>query len=117
MHMIQRLGLEELYNSVWREPVSALAPRFGISESKLKKACASALIPLPGRIYWAKRRAGKVIVQIDLPRRVIEGSRGLLLDRLLHSEVPIVMAQVQQDFRSNGRSYEPRVHAQSHREL
>src|SRR5437879_6370007 len=67
--MIQRLSREELYNAVWCEPVSALAPRLGISESKLKKACASALIPLPGRIFWAKRRAGKVTVQIDLPVR------------------------------------------------
>ena len=67
--MIQRLSREELYNSVWREPASTLAPRFGISEAKLKKACASALIPLPGRIYWAKRRAGKAIAQTDLPVR------------------------------------------------
>jgi hypothetical protein len=36
MHMIQRLSREELYNSVWREPASTLAPRFGISEPKLK---------------------------------------------------------------------------------
>jgi hypothetical protein len=67
--MIQRLSREELYNSVWREPASALAPRLGISEAKLKKACASVLIPLPGRIYWAKRRAGKAIAQTDLPVR------------------------------------------------
>src|SRR5712672_318246 len=69
MHMIQRLSREELYNSVWREPASTLAPRFGISEAKLKKACAAVLIPLPGRIYWAKRRAGKAIAQTDLPVR------------------------------------------------
>jgi hypothetical protein len=67
--MIQRLSREELYDSVWREPASALAPRLGISEFALKKACASAQIPLPGRIYWAKRRAGKEIAQIALPIR------------------------------------------------
>jgi hypothetical protein len=68
-HMIQRLSREDLYSSVWREPASALAPRLGISEAKLKKACASALIPLPGRIHWAKHRAGKATVQTDLPVR------------------------------------------------
>jgi len=67
--MIQRLSREELYNSVWREPASTLAPRFGVSEAKLEKACASALIPLPGRIYRAKRRAGKAIAQTDLAVR------------------------------------------------
>lgn len=67
--MIQRLSREQLYNYVWCEPMSVLAPSLRISESKLKNACASALIPLPGRIFWAKRRAGKAIVQMDLPAR------------------------------------------------
>jgi len=67
--MIQRLSREQLYNYVWCDPMSVLAPSLRISESKLKNACASALIPLPGRIFWAKRRAGKAIVQIDLPAR------------------------------------------------
>jgi hypothetical protein len=40
MHMMQRLSREELYNSVWRELASTPAPRFGISEAKLKNACA-----------------------------------------------------------------------------
>jgi hypothetical protein len=66
---MQRLSREDLYNFVWQEPASALAPRLGISEATLKKACASALIPLPGRIHWAKRRAGKATVQTDLPIR------------------------------------------------
>src|ERR1700733_14946246 len=66
---MQRLSREDLYNFVWHEPASALAPRLGISEANLKMACASALIPLPGRIHWAKRRAGKATVQTDLPIR------------------------------------------------
>jgi hypothetical protein len=60
-HMIQRLSREELYNPFWREPASALAPCLGISEAKLMKACTSVLIPLPGRVCCAKRRAGNAI--------------------------------------------------------
>jgi hypothetical protein len=67
--MMQPLSCDDLYNLVWHEPAAALAPRLGISETKLKKACASALIPLPDRIHWAKRRAGKATVQTDLPIR------------------------------------------------
>jgi hypothetical protein len=67
--MIQRLSREQLYDSVWHEPASALAPRLGISELAMKKACASAQIPLPGRIHWAKRRAGKATDQTGLPIR------------------------------------------------
>jgi hypothetical protein len=53
--MPKRLARTELYDLVWLEPVSTLA--------------AEAQIPLPGRIYWAKRRAGKAPAQTNLPIR------------------------------------------------
>src|SRR5712675_1711743 len=67
--MPKRLDRTELYRLVWLEPVSTLAPRLGVPDAKLKKSCAEAYIPLPGRIYWAKRRAGKAPAQTNLPIR------------------------------------------------
>jgi hypothetical protein len=67
--MPKRLTRKELYELVWSEPLSTLAPRFGISGSGLKKTCARAEVPVPPRGYWAKKQAGKRTVQMPLPPR------------------------------------------------
>jgi hypothetical protein len=59
----------ELYELVWAEPISALAPRFGISGVAMKKVCAKAAIPVPSRGYWAKKQAGKQVERVPLPPR------------------------------------------------
>lgn len=48
---------ETLYNEVWTEPVSVVAPRYGLSDVGLAKICRSLAIPLPSRGYWAKVKA------------------------------------------------------------
>lgn len=44
---------EDLYRKVWEKPVLQLAKEIGVSDVGLGKACRKALIPLPGRGYWA----------------------------------------------------------------
>jgi hypothetical protein len=67
--MSKRLSRKELYELVWSEPLSTLAPQFGISGSGLKKTCARAEVPVPPRGHWAKKQAGKRTVQLPLPPR------------------------------------------------
>jgi len=44
----------ELYEQVWREPVSRLAPKYGISDVGLKKICRKLNVPTPPLGYWTK---------------------------------------------------------------
>ncbi|MFV3329896.1 hypothetical protein ACNFIA_03055 [Pseudomonas sp. NY15437] len=48
-----------LLNEVWSEPMSVVAPRYGLSDVGLKKLCSRLQIPTPSRGHWAKLRAGK----------------------------------------------------------
>lgn len=57
----------QLYEQVWAEPVSKVAPRYGISNVALSKICRKYKIPIPPRGYWAKRQAGRTPKKIPLP--------------------------------------------------
>lgn len=59
---------ETLYNEVWTESVVVVAPRYGLSDVGLAKICRSLAIPLPGRGYWAKVKAGRVMKRVPLPK-------------------------------------------------
>lgn len=59
---------ETLYNEVWTEPVSRVAPRYGLSDVGLAKICRSLAIPIPSRGYWAKVKAGKTMGRAPLPK-------------------------------------------------
>lgn len=50
-----------LFEEVWAEPVSTVAPRYGVSDVGLKKLCARLQIPTPARGHWAKVKAGRGI--------------------------------------------------------
>jgi hypothetical protein len=56
----------ELYNEVWDQPLVKLSRKYGISDVRLGKVCRKLRIPLPGRGYWAKRKAGKPVGQPPL---------------------------------------------------
>jgi hypothetical protein len=58
-----------LYERVWSEPLTFLAPQFGISDVALKNTCRKFDIPVPLRGYWAKLRAGKRTTKVALPPR------------------------------------------------
>lgn len=59
---------EALYERVWAEPMAILAPRFGLSDVGLKKACDRMRIPTPPRGYWAKIAAGQRLKRAPLPK-------------------------------------------------
>jgi hypothetical protein len=67
------------YEAVWGEPISTLAPKLNVSDAGLKKACTGAQIPVPGRVYWAKRRAGQAPTQVALPVRPAGMSEDVIL--------------------------------------
>lgn len=59
---------ETLYNEVWSEPVTVVAPRYGLSDVGLAKICRALAIPLPSRGYWAKVKAGRIMSRAPLPK-------------------------------------------------
>jgi len=59
---------EKLYEEVWAEPVKIVASRYGVSDVALAKTCRKLAIPLPGRGYWARLRAGQKMKRIPLPK-------------------------------------------------
>jgi hypothetical protein len=58
---------QELYELVWREPVTHAAKRFGISDVALRKTCVRHGIPTPPAGYWAKLAHGKAVPKVPLP--------------------------------------------------
>lgn len=67
MESIAAITRESLYEEVWAEPVTRVAPRYGISGVALGKICRKHKIPLPPRGYWAKINAGHSPKKIPLP--------------------------------------------------
>ena len=59
---------ESLYEEVWSEPMTLVAERYGVSDVGLAKICRKLFIPLPGRGYWAKIRAGRAMRRKPLPK-------------------------------------------------
>lgn len=60
---------KDLYELVWSQPMKTVAASVGISDVALAKHCKKADIPVPSRGYWARKQAGKSIIQIALPPR------------------------------------------------
>ena len=55
--LMKRYDRKDLYEKVWTTPIRTLAREFGVSDVTLGKACKGLRIPIPGRGYWAKKRA------------------------------------------------------------
>lgn len=62
------LTRQQVYDAVWTEPVSVLAPRYGMSDRGLGKLCARHKIPVPPRGYWARKEHGHSVKQPPLPK-------------------------------------------------
>lgn len=59
---------EKIYEEIWSEPIRIVAPRYGLSDVAFRKRCINFWdIPVPEVGYWAKKRAGKAVVQPKLP--------------------------------------------------
>lgn len=57
----------DLYTAVWSEPMVRVAARLGLSDVGLAKLCARLKVPVPGRGYWAKKKAGIKVKPKPLP--------------------------------------------------
>jgi hypothetical protein len=62
-----RLSRDELYERVWKSPMTRLATEFGISDTGLKKICRRVGVPCPPAGWWAKKAAGKSLKVTPLP--------------------------------------------------
>lgn len=58
----------EFYDLVWSRPLTHLAKEFALSDVALHKICKKHEIPNPPLGWWAKKAAGKTVVQAPLPR-------------------------------------------------
>jgi hypothetical protein len=66
------LTREELYERVWKEPMTKLAKEFGLSDRGLAKICERNGIPVPPRGSWARKTAGQQVKRP--PLLAIKGS-------------------------------------------
>ncbi len=64
-----RINRQTLHEMIWKEPISKVAPRFGISDVALSKICRKHGIPRPPRGYWAKQATGKPVINTPLSLR------------------------------------------------
>ena len=78
---------EELFDQVWTTPMSRLAQSYGISGNGLAKICNRLNVPYPPRGYWAKKAAGKKVVQYRLPHAK-DGTRQAVMIRPTPAPVP-----------------------------
>jgi hypothetical protein len=67
---------EALYEEVWTDAVTVVAPRYGLSDVGLVKICKKLGIPVPPRGYYAKVKAGRPTRKVPLPA-LPAGARGL----------------------------------------
>lgn len=63
-----KLNRKELYDLVWSIPMTALAKKYSISDSGLRKICVKMDIPLPKAGHWEKLKAGKEVEVFELPK-------------------------------------------------
>lgn len=102
-----RVTREELYEQVWREPMSRLAKSYGVSDVGLAKTCRALNVPVPPRGHWAKLKHGKLSTQPPLPPSETKAAQyaditaspkvGVLQDE------PVVAARVEAEARSENR--------------
>ena len=59
--LLLRYNRDRLYDEVWRKPVRDVVKNYGVSDVAIAKTCRKLCIPLPGRGYWAKKKAGKPV--------------------------------------------------------
>jgi len=52
------LSRDELYQMVWKEPVSKWSKEFGLSDVGFAKICKKMKVPLPGRGHWSMIKKG-----------------------------------------------------------
>jgi hypothetical protein len=66
METIQ-LTRKELYDLVWKNPLSKLAKEYNLSDNGLRKVCKKLDIPLPKNGHWQKIQFNKKVIIVKLP--------------------------------------------------
>jgi len=62
----------ELYEQVWKVPMTKLAKQYGISDVGLKKICKKLNVPTPPRGHWARVQHGQRVKRTPLPKKEYE---------------------------------------------
>jgi len=86
----------DLYQAVWSEPMVHVAARLGLSDVGLAKLCTRLRVPVPGRGYWAKLKAGNKVMQKPLPAQEqdVENPHDLLrLRKVFENAMDLVSAK------------------------
>lgn len=86
---------EGLYELVWGEPVSKLAPQFGLSGVGFAKMCKRLGVPLPNRGFWARKQAGQSPRRPPLPKAKAGQDQNVQLRRL-NGDAQIAFAEAKQ---------------------
>ncbi len=86
---------EGLYELVWSEPVSKLAPQFGLSGVGFAKMCKRLGVPLPNRGFWARKQAGQSPRRPPLPKAKAGQDQNVQLRRL-NGDAQIAFAEAKQ---------------------
>jgi len=86
---------EGLYELVWSEPVSKLAPQFGLSGVGFAKMCKRLGVPLPNRGFWARKQAGQSPRRPPLPKAKAGQDQNVQLRRL-DDDAQIAFAEAKQ---------------------
>jgi hypothetical protein len=68
-----QISRAELYELVWKSPLSKTAPRFGISATALAAVCKKRSIPYPGSLYWTMKSMGRS-VEVSRCRQLVRRS-------------------------------------------
>ncbi len=78
---------EELYQQLWKVPISQLAVTLGYSYAELVRICADLVIPRPTSGYWYRLQHGGASEQVPLPP-IPEGTQTEIpLGRRLHEQL------------------------------
>lgn len=91
---------ELLFDQVWETPMNRLAARYGITGNGLAKICARLEVPCPPRGYWAKKLAGRKVVEPKLPAPKVGTPDSVTIsptppERLRKHPSPAVQARIQ----------------------
>lgn len=63
------LTREDLHRRVWVSPMKEVAAELRISSVELKKICRDLGVPYPHPKFWARKRAGEKVVELQLPKK------------------------------------------------
>lgn len=111
---IVSLSREQLHAMVWREPMTAVAARFGITDVALRKKCVRHSVPVPPRGFWQQRGAGTAPAVAILPGSQEDGMIDFCVPdkagatvpataKALPGELPSVAIRTRADHRAEAR--------------